>query len=150
MGAAMMKEIYNRGPIACTIDAGPIEEYTGGVAKGFSLSVDHVISVVGWGQDEKEGLFWIVRNSWGQYWGENGFVRVKSGALALERSCAWAVPGDFSAPERHNDVHCNDYNADNCKVDLADEKKVEQTELAGPLHLRGVTNPNAVHKKTEW
>ena len=35
-----------------------------------------------------------------------GYVRVKSGALALERSCAWAVPGAFTAPEKDNQFHC--------------------------------------------
>ena len=74
---AMQKEIYNRGPVACGIDAAPIEKYTGGIAKGFSILTDHVISVVGWGTDPKEGLYWIVRNSWGEYWGENGYVRVR-------------------------------------------------------------------------
>merc|ERR1712182_108255 len=83
------------------IDAKPILKYTTGIAKGFSLMTDHVISVVGWGTDAKEGLYWIVRNSWGEYWGEQGFVRVKSGALNLEEAgCAWAVPKDFTAPER--------------------------------------------------
>jgi cathepsin X len=104
--AAMQKEIFARGPIACTIDAGPIEKYTGGIAKGFSLMTDHVISVVGWGTDPKEGLYWIVRNSWGEYWGEQGYVNVKSGALALERSCAWATVADFTAPEKKNQYHC--------------------------------------------
>ena len=28
---AMMSEIYKRGPISCSLDAGPIESYTGGV-----------------------------------------------------------------------------------------------------------------------
>merc|ERR1719183_3507377 len=114
----MMKEIYNRGPIACGINAMPIEEYTGGIAKGFSLLTDHVISVVGWGNDEQEGQYWIVRNSWGQYWGENGFVRVKFGALALQQSCVWAVPADFSAPERNNDVHCYE-DGSNCNAEIA-------------------------------
>ena len=52
--AAMQKEIFSRGPIACTIDAGPIEKYQGGIAKGFSLMTDHVVSVVGWGTDADE------------------------------------------------------------------------------------------------
>ena len=102
---AMQKEIYNRGPVACGIDAAPIEKYTGGIAKGFSILTDHVISVVGWGTDPKEGLYWIVRNSWGEYWGENGYVRVKKGSLALN-SCAWATVADFTAPERNNLFHC--------------------------------------------
>jgi cathepsin X len=61
---AMMKEIYNRGPIACGIDANPLLKYTSGIAKGFSLMTDHVVSVVGWGTDPVEGQYWIVRNSW--------------------------------------------------------------------------------------
>merc|ERR1712000_573655 len=60
---AMQKEIYNRGPIACTIAATPLHTYTGGIATGQG-SIDHVISVVGWGTDPKEGLYWNVRNSW--------------------------------------------------------------------------------------
>jgi len=113
--SAMQKEIFNRGPIACTIDAGPIEKYTGGIATGLSFMTDHVISVVGWGTDDKEGLYWIVRNSWGEYWGESGYVRVKSGALALERSCAWAVPADFTAPEKGNQFTCYE-DGSNCKA----------------------------------
>jgi len=104
--SAMQKEIFNRGPIACTIDAAPIEKYTGGIATGFSLMTDHVISVVGWGTDASEGLYWIVRNSWGEYWGEQGYVRVKSGALALERACAWATVADYTAPEKGNQFAC--------------------------------------------
>merc|ERR1712176_610744 len=103
---AMMKEIFARGPISCTIDAVPLHDYTVGIATNQSESVDHVVSVVGWGRDAKEGLYWIVRNSWGEYWGESGYVRVKSGALALEQGCAWAIPKDYTAPEKNNQFHC--------------------------------------------
>ena len=46
---AMQKEIYNRGPVACGIDATQIEDYTGGVAPYKAGHVDHVISLAGWG-----------------------------------------------------------------------------------------------------
>jgi len=113
--SAMQKEIFNRGPVACGIDAVPIVDYTGGIAKGFALSVDHVISVVGWGNDAEEGMYWIVRNSWGEYWGEHGYARVKFGAMKLGDYCAWAVPLDFTAPERHNQYACFE-DGSNCKA----------------------------------
>ena len=59
---AMAKEIYARGPISCGIDAAPILKYKGGVAKMPGSGVDHVISVVGWGEDTTDGPYWIVSN----------------------------------------------------------------------------------------
>merc|ERR1711865_27855 len=100
------KELFNRGPIACTIAADDIRNYETGIASGGGWT-DHVVSVVGWGTDAEEGLFWVVRNSWGEYWGEAGFVHVKSGSLNLEGAgCAWAVPKEFTAPEKNNQFHC--------------------------------------------
>jgi cathepsin X len=113
--AAMQKEIASRGPIACGIDANPLRDYTSGVITTAGEGIDHVISVVGWGNDDKEGLYWIVRNSWGEYWGEQGFVRVKSGALNVEEQCAWATLQDFTAPEKNNQFHCFE-DGSNCKA----------------------------------
>lgn len=108
--AAMQKEIFNRGPIACGIDANPLRDYTTGIAKGLSILQDHVISVVGWGKDPEEGMYWIVRNSWGEFWGENGYVKVKAGwrSLAVEESCTWAIPAEFTAPEKSNQFPCHE------------------------------------------
>merc|ERR1712170_170396 len=52
---AMKKELFNRGPIACTIAADDIRDYETGIANGGGWT-DHVVSVVGWGTDAQEGL----------------------------------------------------------------------------------------------
>jgi cathepsin X len=113
---AMMKEIYNRGPIACGIDAMPLLNFETGIITKKGDMVDHVISVVGWGQDSSSNQgYWIVRNSWGEYWGDMGYVKVAFGALSIEDQCAWAVPGGYTAEELDNQVHCHE-GGDNCKA----------------------------------
>lgn len=111
---AMMKEIYARGPIACGIAADPLLNFEGGIVTKLDEGVDHVVSVVGWGTDSKVGKYWIVRNSWGEYWGEYGYVRVKFGALGLT-DCDWATIDDYTAPEKLNYYPCHE-GGDNCKA----------------------------------
>lgn len=158
---SMQKEIFNRGPISCGIDAGPILNYQSGInTHGFSFTTDHVVSVVGWGTDATDGLYWIVRNSWGEYWGEQGYIRVKSGSLALERECAWAVPKDFTAPEKHNDMHCFE-DGSNCKANAEAivvqpkatprQREVlsrEETEALGVI-WRGNSSERSSHNELE-
>lgn len=96
----MMNEIKNRGPIACGIVADArLLKYTGGIftdPKEYTHDdIDHDISVVGWGV-ENGVKYWLVRNSWGTAWGENGFFRVTRGSntIMIESDCAWATPVD--------------------------------------------------------
>lgn len=117
---AIMKEVYARGPVACGIDAEPLLNYEGGIIRHSNSGINHVVSIVGWGYDEKEGFFWKVRNSWGEYWGEMGFLRVAENSLSLEEQCSWAVLGSFSAPEFHNQYPCHE-GGDNCAVEEKEE-----------------------------
>jgi cathepsin X len=114
---AIMAEIYTRGPVAATINAEPIVEYGGGIYAdvGESKQTNHIVSIVGWGKDEESGKkHWIVRNSWGVYWGEMGYIRVEMGQnlLGLEGEVAWATPGTFTeinfpCSENGNNCHVN-------------------------------------------
>jgi len=106
-----MAEIYARGPIAVGIDADPLLTYTGGILydKTGANSIDHIVSIVGWGVSTGQpgdGVpsgtkYWIVRNSWGTYWGEDGFFRIVRGVdnCAIEEDGDWAVPAASSFEE---------------------------------------------------
>jgi cathepsin X len=97
----MKVEIYKNGPIACGINAEQIIEYTGGVLdEPHALKIiNHIISIVGWGYDATiDKQYWIIRNSWGSYWGELGFMKLVLGEnqLGIEKTCAFAIPGDWT------------------------------------------------------
>jgi len=51
--------------------------YTGGVYVHTTGSVlgGHAVKIVGWG-NESGTNYWIVANSWGTGWGENGYFRI--------------------------------------------------------------------------
>jgi len=93
----IMAEIATRGPVAAGIDATALEAYTGGyiINATTPANIDHIVSIVGYGTDTKANMdYWIVRNSWGEYWGENGWFRLIRGvnALGIESMVSWATP----------------------------------------------------------
>lgn len=42
----------------------------------YNTPTNHAIALVGWGTDATTGDYWILRNSWGTSWGENGYMRI--------------------------------------------------------------------------
>lgn len=93
---AMKAEIYQRGPIGCGIQATPgFRKYSSGIysERLGMVTLNHEVSLTGWGLANDEA-FWIGRNSWGTYWGENGWFRLRMHEhnLGIETDCDWGVP----------------------------------------------------------
>ena len=38
--------------------------------------IDHAVTLVGYGNDEVAGGYYIVRNSWGDKWGDHGYLKI--------------------------------------------------------------------------
>ena len=105
---SMMRQIYSYGTITCRIGVTPeLLHYRRGVftESGSSVLFEQYVGVVGWGVED-DLPYWIVRNSWGSYWGESGYVRILRGSdvLGIESCCSYAVPSyrpfNATAPPR--------------------------------------------------
>lgn len=68
--------IFAHGPIAATVACSPSwSAYKGGIYNANdSGDINHIITLVGWNDEEET---WLVRNSHGTEWGEEGYMRSK-------------------------------------------------------------------------
>jgi len=74
---ALQQAIAEIGPISVAMDAGHMsfQHYKQGIYKErqcSSVKLDHGVLAVGYGSNS-EGDFWIVKNSWGEIWGDKGY-----------------------------------------------------------------------------
>merc|ERR1712107_879189 len=55
---------------------GDLMNYEGGIYRhGGAYSGAHAVTLIGWGSEDSTN-YWLVRNSWGADWGENGYFRI--------------------------------------------------------------------------
>eukprot|EP01132_Coremiostelium_polycephalum_P001273 gene1273-1603_t len=72
------------GPLAIAADAEEWQFYEGGVFDfPCGKTLDHGILIVGYGVENtifsKNKAYWIVKNSWGPTWGEQGYLKIERG-----------------------------------------------------------------------
>ena len=65
--------------VSVGVDATPLKSYTGGVFDDWTAynAVNHAVTLVGYGTDsDTKQDYWLVRNSWGPDWAEEGYFRL--------------------------------------------------------------------------
>jgi len=80
----IMAALQQYGPLAIAIDATKFNYYSSGIMNGngcYAGQPDHGVTIVGWGVEDGT-KYWIIKNSWGESWGEDGYVRVQRGINA--------------------------------------------------------------------
>lgn len=76
---SMTSVLSNMGPIAVSVDASSWFSYESGIFDGCdkeNVDLDHAVQLVGMTDN-----YWLVRNSWGTSWGENGYIRLAKSSV---------------------------------------------------------------------
>ncbi|XP_028656245.2 dipeptidyl peptidase 1 [Erpetoichthys calabaricus] len=102
--ALMKVELVKNGPLAIAFEVYPdFLHYQGGIyhhtwlkneINPFELT-NHAVLLVGYGKDQQTGeKYWIVKNSWGASWGEEGYFRIRrsSDECGIESIAVAATP----------------------------------------------------------
>jgi C1A family cysteine protease len=79
---ALLEAVVQR-PVSVAVEADGLDWqfYFGGVVTdSCGTNLDHGVLVVGYGTDTVAGDFWKVKNSWGETWGESGYIRLGRGS----------------------------------------------------------------------
>ena len=83
--------LYETGPLAVALNANPLQTYTGGILDKTSSQcpisgMNHAVTMVGYGSESGKD-YWIIKNSWGKSWGEDGYFRIRRGTGCCGINC---------------------------------------------------------------
>ncbi|KAK7310834.1 hypothetical protein RJT34_08588 [Clitoria ternatea] len=101
---ALKKAVANQ-PVSVAIEAAgrEFQLYVSGIFTGrCGTNLDHGVTAVGYGTEN--GIdYWIVRNSWGESWGEKGYIRMERNiATSKEGKCGIATDASYPIKKGQN------------------------------------------------
>jgi len=89
---SLLAALVQHGPIAVTVAATSWMLYDSGIfdgelGMGCDADLNHQVSLVGYGEDGGTN-YWLVRNSYGAKWGEQGYIRLLRAPSGKKEPCA--------------------------------------------------------------
>ena len=94
---SIIKEILKNGPVTALIQLkSDFSKYKEGIYESNDiekLNLFHIVEIIGWGI-EKNKSYWLIQNSYGSQWGDNGFFKIIRGKnhLGIEGYATSAEP----------------------------------------------------------
>ena len=93
---AIMEEIMTNGPVEAGFTVySDFPNYKSGVYQhtGGSILGGHAVRIIGWGVED--GVkYWLVANSWNNYWGDKGTFKIRKGVdeCGIEDQISAGIP----------------------------------------------------------
>jgi len=94
---ALMAAVASQ-PVSVAVDGGDMtfQFYKGGVMTGScGTDLDHGIAAIGYGATSDGTEYWLLKNSWGTTWGENGFLRMEKDISDKKGMCGLAMEPSY-------------------------------------------------------
>jgi len=135
--------IYDCGPVSSAVYANDLfRAYTGGVFNDGGpedpFNLNHAVLIVGWDDTMGQNGGWIIKNSWGESWGEDGYMRIAYDSHNIGRFANYITySGKSGMPSEDNDppTISKEYPSDNSasvSIDI-ESIKVNISDIEGDL-----------------
>nr|GMC56163.1 low-temperature-induced cysteine proteinase-like [Ipomoea batatas] len=119
--------VLRHGPISVALngDAYDFQLYESGIYSGpCGTGLENSMTIVGYGSENGVD-YWIVKNSWGERWGEEGYMRIQRNVADKSGLCGIAMEGSYpiktgenpppsptpAPPSPYAPVVCDQFNA---------------------------------------
>ncbi|KAG6515791.1 hypothetical protein ZIOFF_026221 [Zingiber officinale] len=92
---SLQKAVANQ-PVSVGIETGEnFKLYDSGIyTADCGTNLDHAVTIVGYGT-ENDKDYWIVKNSWGENWGESGYIRMERNIAERSGKCGIASMASY-------------------------------------------------------